>query len=61
MIWGESPTTAGNLLFVVIGKTAEVLVIEQATWAKTELNEAGPEVGGESSWEILATASARRD
>ena len=49
-VWGESFALAGDLFFVVIGKTAEVLVFDQADGRQLGSMKPGPEVAGESGW-----------
>ncbi len=49
-LWGESFATAGDLFFVVIGKTAEVLVFDQHTGRPLGSMKLGPEVSRESGW-----------
>lgn len=55
-IWGESFATAGDLFFVVIGKTAEVFVYAKEDGHLVGTMKPGPEVHGESGWTDIRDA-----
>lgn len=55
-IWGESFAVAGDLFFIVIGKTAEVYVYAQSDGRLLGTMKPGPEVHGESGWTDIRDA-----
>lgn len=55
-IWGESFAVAGDLFFIVIGRTAEVYVYAKSDGRLLGTMKPGPEVHGESGWTDIRDA-----